>query len=350
MKKLMVIFILISFFLLLSGAAYTANVPETISIGNVKLERIHHNEHLLPDIEHAGFSSLLFDTDGRLVLDNGQAWLYTTGLYEPPTGGLRDWYGKWVSHVRKFNPKTLVSGEKKLALGLAPEDKWAVIHHAIKVNYDLYVVFYSTNKGVRAAVSEKPDGNFFTVPDFEITVTEPWEKELGEKHSLESCGGHVKIEENENEFIFWLIYDSYHVDATAGQLGWVKVRLDKQSKYLELLEKHPENPLDLLPEGYIAARAGGNVASDVILDGKHTLFFYTRPDKENIFLTIALASDELFQNIEEQAVIEGPLGNEVVIEKFEAYMIDDILYVIYENKLSNNRWGTGIRLYKVTDE
>ena len=40
-------------------------------------------------------------------------------------------------------------------------------------------------------------------------------------------------------------------------------------------------------------------------------------------------------------------GDEQVIEKFQSYMIDDLLHVIYENKLASGHWGTGIRLYEV---
>ncbi len=324
--------------------------PKPFSIGETTLKRIHHDENLLPDQGHSGFSSLLFDVDGNLVReDNGQAWLYTTGLFEAPTGGKRDWYGKWVSHVRTFNPKTLVSGEKKWALGLADGEGWAVIHHAIKVDNDLYLVFYSTNVGVRAAVSTRPDAVFTAIPDFQLTVTEPWEDAGGEKDSLESCGGHVKIKNSQNVFEFYLIYDSYHVDATRGELGWAKLSLDKGSRKITLLEKHPGNPLDLRPENYIAARAGGNVAADVRLDGLHTFFYYTRPNRNIIMLAAALSPDPLFQNITHRVEFDTPLGSEVVIEKFEAYTLGNVLHIIYENKLSSGHWGTGIRLYEIVE-
>ncbi len=324
--------------------------PNVFTIGDVQLQRIHHDENLLPDRGHAGFGSLLFDSDGNLVLHDGnKTWLYTTGLFEAPTGGQRDWYGKWVSHVREFDTKNFVSGEKKLVLDLAAGDQWAVIHHVIKVSDDLYVAIYSTNLGVRAAVSDRPDGMFQAVPDFQLTVTEPWEKEGGEEDSLESVGGHVKVEESNDHLSFWLMYDSYHVDETRGQLGWAKVRVDKQTKNVELLEKHPDNPLPVLPENYIAARAGGNVSSDIRLDGQHTLFYYTRPNRNIIMLAAALSSDPLFQDITYQVEFDTVLGTEEVIEKFQAYMLENVLYIIYENKLDSDHWGTGIRLYKIVE-
>ncbi len=41
------------------------------------------------------------------------------------------------------------------------------------------------------------------------------------------------------------------------------------------------------------------------------------------------------------------LTNEKVIEKFESYMVDGELHIIYENNLQSGHWGTGLRVYKV---
>lgn len=335
---------------LTSAVAQTEGEPEATRLGSVGLQRVHHDGNLLPDREHAGFSALLYDAEGELVLHDGdKTWLYTTGLFEAPTGGQRDWYGKWVSHVREFNAKTLVSGEKQVALGLSGDDQWAVIHDVMKVSDDLFVAFYSTNGGVRAAVSDRPDGMFEADPEFQIAVTEPWEEEGGEEDSLESNGAHVLIEDTDADLTFWLGYDSYHVDQTAGQLGWAKLRIDKTARTVELVEKHPDNPLPLLPEGYIAARAGGNLGADIRLGGEHVFFYYTRPDQQQIMLTAALSPDPLFQEVTEIVELEPPLGDEEVIEKFEAYMMGDILHIIYENKLASGHWGTGIRLYEIIE-
>lgn len=347
----------------LSGTPSAAATPEATpenpsgdsqnisTVGNVQLTRIHHDQNLLPDREHSGFSSLLFDSEGKLVLHDGdKTWLYTTSLFEEPEGDRRDWYGKWISHVREFDTRTFVSGERKVALGLAGDDQWAVIHDVVKASDDLYVAFYSTNGGVRAAVSDRPDGLFEADPDFQITVTEPWEERGGGEDSLESTGGHVKIDESDASLSLWLLYDSYHVDVTRGLLGWAEIRIDKRAKSVELLGKHEDNPLEALPEeDYIAARAGGNVSTDVRLDDKYALFYYTRPDTDTITLTVALSTDPLFQDVTDIAELEPPLGAEEVIEKFQAYMVDDILHIIYENKLESDHWGTGIRLYEVTE-
>jgi hypothetical protein len=332
-----------------SVAAGAGNPNSTTIVGNVRLERIHHDAMLLPD-RHAGFGSLLYDEKGELVLHDGnKTWLYSTGLFEAPTGGQRDWYGKWISYVREFNVKTLVSGESKIALGLADADRWAVIHDVIKVSDHLYVAFYSANGAVRAATSDQPNGDFRADHDFKIEVTDAWEREGGQIASLESNGAHVLIEDSQRALTLWLGYDSYHVDRTAGQLGWAKVRIDRTSGNVTLVEKHPRNPLAMLPKDYIAARCGGNLATNIRLGGQHVFFYYSRPSKDKLMLTAALSPDPLFQNVTNILEIEPPLGDEKVIEKFESYVIDDELHIIYENRLASGHWGTGIRIYKIKE-
>jgi hypothetical protein len=331
-------------------AESSESTTSVVIVDNVRLKRTYHDSMLLPDHEHAGFGSLLYDKNGELVLHDGnKTWLYTTGLFEPPTGGRRDWYGKWISYVRELNVQTFTSGASKIALGLADADRWAVVHDVIEASPRLFVAFYSANGGVRAAVSDKPNGIFKTGHDFKLEVTEPWEKEGGEIDSLESNGAHVLIAETDRFLTLWLGYDSYHVDQTAGQLGWANVRIDKRSGNVELLGKHPRNPLPMLPKHYIAARCGGNLATDIRLGGKYVFFYYSRPSKEKIMLTAALATDPLFQHVTNIVEIEPPLGDEIVIEKFESYMFDNELHIIYENKLASGHWGTGIRVYKIAE-
>ena len=339
----------------ISGIVSASAAPENQTkrgavIGNVRLERIHHDQMLLPNSEHAGFGSLLYDERGELVLHAGnKTWLYTTGLSEAPAAGQRDWYGKWISHVREFDIKTLASGKSKVVLGLAGADRWAVIHDVIRVSENLYVAFYSANGNVRAAVSGAPDGTFKALEDFKIEVTDAWEKKGGKVDSLESNGAHVLIEETDQSLTLWLGYDSYHVDKTAGQLGWAKVRIDRMSGAVKLIEKHPRNPLAMLPENYIAARCGGNLATNIRLGNQYAFFYYSRQSKDRIMLTAALSSDPLFQHITNIVEIEPPLGDEKVIEKFESYMLDDELHIIYENRLASGHWGTGIRIYKIRE-
>jgi len=134
-------------------------------------------------------------------------------------------------------------------------------------------------------------------PRSAIETTDAWEKAGGQIDSLESNGAHALIEDTDDVFTLWLGYDSYHVDETAGQLGWTKVRINKKSRTVEFVEKHPGNPLPMLPGNYIAARCGGNLAANVRLGNQYVFFYYTRRNKEQIMLTAALSSDPLFQNI-----------------------------------------------------
>ena len=334
-----------------SVRAASENKPSDVAIvGSVRLQRLHHDQSVLPDREHAGFGSLLYDEKGELVLHDGnKTWLYTTGLFEAPTGGQRDWYGKWISYVREFDIGTLVSGKRKIVLGLADADRWAVIHDVIRASENLFVAFYSANGKVRAAISNAPDGPFKAVQDFKIEVTDAWEKDGGKVDSLESNGAHVLVEETDQILTLWLGYDSYHVDRTAGQLGWAKVRIDKESGNVELVEKHPRNPLAMLPKQYIAARCGGNLATNIRLGDQYAFFYYSRQSKNKIMLTAALAPDPLFQHITNVVEIEPPLGDEKVIEKFESYMFDNKLHIIYENRLATGHWGTGIRIYRIKE-
>lgn len=335
---------------LLSTVVWAAGHGGVQVAPHVRLQRVHFEQNLLPDRGHAGFGTLLYDAAGRLVLHNGhETWLYTSGLSEAPAGGQRDWYGKWISFVREFDVKTLASGPSVVALGLSGADRWAVIHDAIQISPGLSVAFYSANGVVRAAVSERPDAPFRTVPGFRIAVTEDWEKLGGREHSLESNGAHVLIDDNEAGVTLWLGYDSYHVDRTAGQLGWAQVRIDKASRDVTLIAKSPQNPLPLLRKDYLAARCGGNLATDVRLGNQHAFFYYSRPDRQKIMLTVALSRDPLFRQVSRVVELEPPLGDERVIEKFESYMLDGELHVIYENKLAANHWGTGIRIYKITE-
>lgn len=66
-------------------------------------------------------------------------------------------------------------------------------------------------------------------------------------------------------------------------------------------------------------------------------------------LTAALSPDPLFQHGTKIVELEPPLGDEKVIEKFESYMSDGNLHIIYENRLASGHWGTGIRIYRIEE-
>ena len=239
--------------------------------------------------------------------------------------------------------RNFASGDKSVALSVSGAERWAIIHDVIQVSDHLFVAFYSAFGGVRAAVAERPQGPFSAVPGFQLAPTEDWEKAGGTPQSLESDGAHVWVREDAASLVLWLGYDSYHVDIGTGQLGWAKIAIDKNTGGVRLLEKHPRNPLALLPDRYLAARCGGNLSSDLRLAGQHVFLYYTRPTRARSFLTLALGCDPLFQNITRRVELEPALGDEKVIEKFESYFIDGTLHVIYESQLASGHWGTGMR-------
>jgi hypothetical protein len=113
-----------------------------------------------------------------------------------------------------------------------------------------------------------------------------------------------------------------------------------------LIGKNPNNPIDALPKGYIAARCGGNLASSLRFGNQFVLLYYARPNKQHIMLTAALSDDPLFSRVTSITELEPPLGDEKVIEKFESYVIDGELHIIYENQTSSGHWGTGMRVYR----
>jgi hypothetical protein len=52
-------------------AASQVSADSAKIVDGVRLARIHHDQMLLPDPQHAGFGSLLFDEKGELVLHDG---------------------------------------------------------------------------------------------------------------------------------------------------------------------------------------------------------------------------------------------------------------------------------------
>jgi len=306
------------------------HADELIDIGGVKLQRVLHLDQMTGANDH--FGALLFDGNGHLVKHGGnKTWLYCGAKEE-----------KWVSFVREFNLDTLKVKPRKKVLSTYKNDRWASVHLAVKVADDFFVLFYSTGKQVRAAVGKEPQGPFVTDPDFGIRPSQEWEKNC----SIESDCGFVKISEDANELRIWKLYDTLGKGST-GQNGWAEVRLNKKTRKVELIRKHPANPIKLLRLGFVAARTGGNVDSRIRFNGHHALFYLSKKINRDYRIAVALSKDPLFQAISHNREIAGPLGNEGVIEKFQFYMHADHLFLIYENSNRHNDWRTSIRKYRV---
>jgi hypothetical protein len=305
----------------------------SFQIGNLRFELVYHNDTLSGRNDH--FGCLLFDADSRLALHNGtKTWLYTGSLIDAKKN-------KWAGYVREFDIETLSVGPRKALLSPVDDEKWTAIHLAVQAADNLYVIFYSTGKDVRTAVSERPDGPFRRDPDFRLAPSEDWEKGA----SLESDCGFVKIANNERTFEIWKLYDTL-VPGARGLNGWARVKIDKVARRVELVGKHPGNPLQLSLPGRVAARTGGNLDSNFTVDGKRLLLYLSKPDRKTYLMSAALSADPLFQTIDENVELDGPLGEENVIEKFQWFVHNDILHVIYEVGSKSGDWRTGLRKYR----
>ena len=123
--------------------------------------------------------------------------------------------------------------------------------------------------------------------------------------------------------------------------------MDKKTRQVQLIRKHPSNPIKLLREGFVAARTGGNIDSRIRLNGRHVLFYLSKKTNRDYRIAVALSKDPLFQSIDYNREIDGPLGTEGVVEKFQFYKHMGHLYLIYENSDRHNDWRTSIRKYQV---
>ncbi|MBA3518921.1 MAG: hypothetical protein H0T75_15070 [Rhizobiales bacterium] len=297
-------------------------------------------EHIADILGEAhGFGGFLFDRRGRLIVKDGVTWLYTTR-----TSG-----GRWESWVRPFNPNTLQPGPaRRVLLPSAGHDR-AVLHHVVAIADDFIVGFFCDGVGVGAAIASAPDADFVHDPTFVLQPEIGWETRGGsvEGWSLESNGAYVLCEDTADETVFWQGYDSYRKDGRLGDLGWAKVRVDKKTRRVKLLGRHPDNPLAFRNPEWLCARCGGNLSSDVMIAGKRTFFFYLRPNTSEMFIGLALSDDPLFFQNVSHYIVDTILDEETVAEKFQAVQTDDELLIFYESRSTDGSWRTGLRCYRI---
>lgn len=294
----------------------------------------------IPDLlgEEHGFGGFLFDLQGRLLIRDGLAWLYTTSLAG----------GAWESWARPFDLSTLRPGPKRRVLVPAFGDDRAVLHHIIAVADDLIVGLYCDGLGVRAAVARKPDAEFVPDPDFLLRPEPGWETRGGgiEGCALEANGAHVLCEDTAEATVFWQGYDSYRRQERLGDLGWVRIRLDKVTRRVELLGRHPSNPLAFRHSDWLCARCGGNLGSDVTINGKRPFFYYIRPNLSEAYIGLSLSADPFFLSGLDHHIIGSVLGEETVLEKFEAIIQGNEILLFYESRFRDGSWHTGLRQYR----
>lgn len=317
-----------------------ALTPALSSVSGSPLLLLDHTADILG--EPHGFGGFLFDRDGRLITKDGLAWLYTTRI----TGG------KWESWVRSFDPNTLRSGTARRVLLPAAGHDRAVLHHIVAVTDDLIVGFFCDGIGVGAAIATAPNADFTHDPTFVLRPEVSWETRGAgvDGWSLESNGAYVLCEDTPAETVFWQGYDSYRKDGRLGDLGWAKVRVDKKTRRVELLGRHPDNPLSFRNPEWLCARCGGNLSSDVMIAGKRAFFYYFRPNTSEVFVGLALSDDPLFFDNVSHCITDTVLDEETVAEKFQAVPIDDALLIFYESRFGDGSWRTGLRRYKTRSQ
>jgi len=290
--------------------------------------------------EPHGFGGFLFDTAGRMVIDpSGMAWLYTTCMAD----------GRWESWVRCFNVNSLEFEPARRILLPLPDRDRAVLHHIIAVDDDMIVGFYCDGRGVSACVATDPDADFVHDPGFVMQPEIGWETRHGSSSgwSLESNGAYVLIHDLPHELVFWQGYDSYRKEGRLGDLGWMKVRVDKATRQVQLLERHPDNPLSFRNPAWLCARCGGNLSSDVKIASERAFLYYVRPTEFEVFIGLALSDDPLFLREVRHYLIDTVLGEEAVVEKFQAVLRSGRLLVFYESRFADGTWHTGLRRYEL---
>lgn len=319
---------------------------------------IDHAEHVLPRepaadpgsplvlVEHVpdllgeahGFGGFLFDRHGRVIVEDGAVWLYTTRLAADG----------WDSWVRRLDLATLKAGPARRVLVPDPGHDRAVLHHVVRVADGLVVGFYCDGLGFSAAIADAPEARFVRAPGFAVRPEPGWETrgESADAWSLECNGAYVLIADGPDSLDFWQGYDSYRRDGRLGDLGWIRIRIDKVARNVRALERHPENPLAFRETDWACVRCGGNLSSDVTIGGRRAFFYYLRPDHARFFIGMALSTDPLFLGDAAHHVIGGALAEEEVAEKFEALADGDDLLLFYESRHSDGSWRTGLRRFR----
>jgi len=289
--------------------------------------------------EAHGFGGFLFDTKGHVVEEDGWVWLYTAVLIDD----------RWESWARRFHFESMTWEPARLVLLPQGNRDRAVLHHVVAVADDFIVGFFCDGKGVSVAVAASPGGDFIYDESFALDPETGWETrdQPNDGWSLESNGGFILCSEDENSLIFWQGYDSYKKDGGLGDLGWVKIEIDKIGRHVSLLERHPENPIKFRQPGWLCARCGGNLDNRLSIDGRHAFFFYIRPAREDLRIGLALSSDPFFFENVTVEPFDTLFGDEKVAEKFEAIVSGDQLYLFYESMMNDQTWHTGVRIYRM---
>ena len=259
---------------------------DTITIGRDRFALTAHTSNFTGNKD--GFASLAYHLNGSIVESppgSALSWLYTSSI---------DSSGKWTSHVRSFHLDAFNGdiGPRVSVLNGTLSDRWATIHLVLRAAHNTWLCFYSTGKGVKAAISTSPEGPF--IPD-ELFYLRPsstseinaWENGC----SLEADGGFSLVADNATSMTGWIMYDTLCPNST-GLIGWAKVCLNKVNRSVRLLGRDVANPRNFSLPGRVAARTGGNLASDVTFGGLPAIFYLSKPSSAQCEWAVVLGGNE----------------------------------------------------------
>ena len=248
-------------------------LADVITIGPDKLTLVAHTSNLTGI--RTGFASLAFHLNGSVVEScpgSGSGWLYTTA---------QDNAGKWTTDVRSLRLDVFASPDSPTGLPTrvlngTSADRWATVHLVLRVSQGLWVAFYSTGRRARAAIGATARGPFIPDPLFGIhSLSSGWEAGC----SIEADGGFSLETENQTTVSGWVMYDTLCAGST-GLIGWAKVSIDKIGRTVQLIARDSANPRNFSLPGRVAARTGGNLASDVTFGGLPAIFYLSKPSPQ----------------------------------------------------------------------
>lgn len=300
-----------------SNGTTTFDYYEDFMDEQIKLKLVSETEVLTGN---KPFGTLLFDKDGHLIVDGDtKTWLYYTDRISDTNQPTR---------VRKMHVDNLTTdaGTDVLVKALDSGYYWNVAHLVLKITDSFYLMLYSAepsggDRRIRAANCSTPNGTFSRIDTFEVTPSAAWEGTRVEQ----DCG-FVKISEDDQYIYYWILY--YGKDATARrQQGWYKIKVNKTGETIEYIERYANNPLSNLEfDSAYSYSGGGNIDNSFLIDGKHVIY-YLNDESGNYRLARALSSDEMFNTVDEKITFTS---GEDTIEKFQFYVRDNYLYLIYE--------------------
>ena len=312
----------------------------SLEIGDIKYHELNSTKDLVGgsggNNTWDGFGSLLFNSDGNLVIhDTNKTWLYSITNPTPTTEATR---------VYEFNLDTeTVTGPevcKTPDTAINSTYRWANAHLVLEIATDFYLMFYTVDSSsgtwriIRAAQNSSANGTFKPIDGFEINKTTAWESNLLEVSALWD-----KTFENSTTIIANFGYSSYNTANSSNcTMGWANITIDKDLKTVTLNSKLSINPLrNLLISGYSRAYQGGNIDSNITSNDDKLLFYHVYSPYA---IAIATSNSTLFNTTTSSRKFLDIPASHALAEVFNYYYWDGRFHLIYETEDVDTGWST----------